>query len=140
MSNIFRNDSGIKNLFGDGAFKRLVSLVSDCCSTGDGAQLITIPPDNYSFTPNARKLYLQYNTELTGDVDLTVDVSNCELGDVLIVFAKTGGSSVAINLNSDFFYTECSGDQTAINIDADSRIATYFTFDGEKYCSTYDNC
>ena len=132
----FKSDNAVRGIFGEKAYRKLVQLLDPCCGAG-GADLITIPIANYSFAPNARKTYLQYNAEFTGEnVNLSLDsVANAQLGDLLTVFCYGSGN---INLDSNFYYTECGGSNSTITVDG--RMVINFTFDGVTFTNSYDNC
>ena len=135
----FKSDNAVRGIFGDKAYKKLVNLLDPCCGTitPDGTDIRTIPVENYSFEPNARKTYIQYDAEFTGEsVDLSLDsVTNAQLGDLLTVFCYGSGN---INLDSNFYYTECGGSNSTITVDG--RMVINFTFDGVTFTNSYDNC
>jgi len=132
--------SNIKALFGEKAYKRLVQLLDPCCGTGGNGFLVSPDPENFEFTPSARKTILKYNSPLTHDVTLDIDVSQSFLGDELIIMAQAINNDWEIQLDSDFFYTTCGGDNSSIEVDQDGRVVFTFTFDEEKFVNTADNC
>lgn len=141
MPSYFKNPDALKELLGIKAFKKLQALIDPCCgATGGNGTLVSPDPEDFSFTPNSRKTFLKYNGPLTGNISLDVDVSQSFLGDELIIMAQAVGNDWDINLDSDFFYTQCGGDVMAIEVPDGGRVVMIFTFDGEKFCSTTDNC
>lgn len=75
---------------------------------------------------------------------LTVDTTNAEMGDRLQLFTKyastTSGFSVTVNLSTDFYFTQCGSVETSYTNQDLERLVYIYTFDGEKYVCTYDNC
>lgn len=132
----FKSDNAVRGIFGEKAYRKLVQLLDPCCGA-NGADLRIIPLENYSFTPNARKTIIKYNAEFTGEgVDLNItSLANAQLGDLLTIMCNGSGD---INLDSNFYYTECGSSETSIEVDG--RMVLNFTFDGVAFVNSYDNC
>ena len=69
------------------------------------------------------------------------------IGDKLIIVSQPDTTSNNITYcfdDTDFYITQCGGPESppcvAFTDGNPERDVTIFTFDGEKFCSTYDNC
>lgn len=84
------------------------------------------------------------NSTANFEFSLTVDTTNAEMGDRLQLFTKyastTGDFDATINLSSDFYFTQCGDVETSYGNQELERLVYIYTFDGEKYVCTYDNC
>lgn len=136
----------LTGLLGNSAGTKLYNWLNPCCTEfcNDVNKCVTsgtvvrTEAVNYNLKTSPGKTSLVYTTPLTGDIDLSVDVSNNSLGDTLLIYATADGSSRRINLLGNFFYTQCGGQNNYIELD--ERVVAIFTFDGSYFVSTYDNC
>ena len=133
----FKSDNAVRGIFGEKAYRKLVQLLDPCCGA-NGADLRTIPIANYSFAPNARKTYLVYEGSFNSDtVTLSItSLANAVFGDLLTIVCN--GNDGEIDLDSNFYYTKCSGGSTEISVEG--RRVINFTFDGVAFVNSYDNC
>ncbi len=94
--------------------------------------------------PNARKTFVKINTPLTGDTFFTCsDLSTSVIGDTLIISTVTDiTESISYIFDNNFFITSCGGSEgefPGFDVRA-ARNMAIFTFDGELWVNTYDNC
>jgi hypothetical protein len=87
------------------------------------------------------KTIVKVNTQLTGDTNFTCsDISNTKIGDVLVIITLTT-SSIQFTFDSNYFLTTCNGNTTPSSFSPSSpRNVIYFTFDGEVWVNTFNNC
>jgi len=80
------------------------------------------------------------NTNSDVDLFLNIDTSNSNIGDlcIIMVICKSEVYQVRIHFDNNFFMT-CAGDFTD-NFSINGRIVIQFTYDGEKFVNTDDNC
>lgn len=98
-----------------------------------------------SVTPNAGRTVCRFNESFSGDYDLDADLSNCVIGDELILIFNIT-DSFTINMSTDKFIFNNDDDgegHTSITRSVNGNVdrwALAFTFDGEKFVSTYEHC
>ncbi len=92
-------------------------------------------------TPNANRTLCQFENPLTNDVTLGVDISNSVVGDELIIIFRVD-TEVTIHSPGDKFFFQGVDQDLVINASSKGtdRWVMIFTFDGEKFVSTYENC
>jgi hypothetical protein len=75
--------------------------------------------------------------------NLSVDKNLATVGDILnimLVVSNPGLNLVTLNLSSDFYTTVCGNEKSSLSVGEYARLVLVFTYDGNAYISTYDNC
>lgn len=105
---------------------------------------LTVDSEYCNITPVANRTIGRFNTSLSGNVNLIVDKTNSKIGDELILIYLIDSSVNIIMPNDSFVWNNNDTSVNATfskstngNID---RWALVFTFDGEKFVSTYEHC
>jgi len=80
------------------------------------------------------------NTYSDANIYLNVDTSNSNIGDLytLIVICQSTNNSVFVHFDNNFYLVLC-GDYSD-SCEVNNRIVLEFTYDGEKFVNTDDNC
>lgn len=110
-------------------------------------------------TPNVGEVYIPLSYRKTyvmlGKVDgniyqtLNIHLANPGkqlIGDQIVLISQpdTTSNDITYNYSTDFYLSKCGGPATPTQSIFDSgtqeRDITIFTFDGEVFCATYDNC
>ena len=107
-----------------------------------------VPGGTYTLNSNGAHNYIvKFNTinNSSGNVNFTIDadISLASLGDKITLMFKpsvVNGNLIRMTLSSDFYYTTCGDFNTHENLQNLERWVFNFTFDGEKYVCTIDNC
>ena len=75
-------------------------------------------------------------------INVDINTDNSVIGDTCVIMVKNlyNNNNVYISFTENFFYTACGNDETTSQTEITNRFATKFTFDGEKYVCTNDNC
>jgi len=98
-------------------------------------------------TSGVHNYIIVFNTidNTSSSVNFTIDAytPSASLGDKVTLMFKpsvVGGNQIHMTLSNDFYYTSCGDLNTSENLQNLQRWVFNFTFDGEKYVNTKDNC
>ncbi len=95
----------------------------------DGSQTDTL-------TPNAGRTVYKFTNQVSGSITINVDPSNCELGDEIVLMFKIDTSATFL-LPEEVFCFE--NGENAYELSKE-RWVFMFTFDGDRFVGTYENC
>ncbi len=108
--------------------------------------VLTPTESSVTISPNGRRTFASFNSELSSNVSIALNDSSCLVGDELIVSSKVASdaeSSVQLTFSTDFVYTACGSNnesENIVSIDAGDRWLGHFWFNGDKFINYYDNC
>ena len=74
------------------------------------------------------------------NIDINTDDSTTGDTCVLLIKKLNNNNNVYVSFTQSFFYVACGEDETESQTQINTRFASKFIFDGEKYVGTYDNC
>ena len=110
-----------------------------------GPSIQTFDPmiGTYNITTNARITWVNFSGLITTDINISqTDKTNSHIGDTIYFAAKFDTSAHNLDFSSsDFFIWQCGDSQSEVSVRANQeRLVMIFTYDGDKWCNTYDNC
>ncbi len=104
---------------------------------------LSISSNICDMVPNANRTIGRFSEALSGDVHLLADTSYCVIGDELVlIFSIDSSVNIIMPIDTFVFNQNYSEDDTfSITTSGNKdRWVLVFTFDGEKFVSSYEHC
>lgn len=103
---------------------------------------LTVVDNATTVTPIANRTICRFPDSLSVETNFTTNVSNCEVGDELILIFSTSSEEANLTFPNNLFFIDedARNDGTFSFTPRTDRWVLVFTFNGVKFGSTYEHC